>query len=48
MKIELYINGERIELEDNLPFSITKAWNSLLEIKDRQSTFTNFVSCTDF
>jgi hypothetical protein len=39
--IEIYLNGNLIELETPTAFSLTRQINNFAELKDRQATFTN-------
>lgn len=41
MTIEIYIQGNRMELDEPLAFSLTRQINNFGELKDRQATFTN-------
>jgi hypothetical protein len=41
MKVEVYINGNKAELNEPLAFSLTRQINDFGELKDRQATYTN-------
>jgi hypothetical protein len=41
MKIEVYINGNKAELNEPLAFSLTRQINDFGELRDRQATYTN-------